>query len=150
MDRFEELLKELEKIYNVSLHPDKNRACLLNVNNVLHVQIEIDSSKDRVLVAVFICDVPPGKFRELCLKEALKTNDYFPRIGTLGFSERNNKLTLHDFLPLATLHGQQLGEYLNDFIAKADLWRTSVERGTLPEGTAKAESGKTFPFGLKP
>jgi len=142
MDRFEEVLKELGQLINVPLHPDKNRLCRLNVNNVLHIQLESDESKERILIATFICDVPAGKFRENILKDALKANHFYPRIGTLAYSERNNKLTLFEYVPYPNLKVEKFADLLGQFIARADAWRVAIEQGQTapqPETTTKKE-----------
>lgn len=149
MDRFEEVLKELGRIINVPLHPDKNRLCRLNVNNVLHVQLESDESKERILIATFICDVPAGKFRENILKEALKANYPYPRIGTLAYSERNNKLTLFEYVPYPNLKVEKLADLFADFLARADSWRVAIERGqTAPQAETTTKQDRSI-FGIK-
>lgn len=135
MDRFEELLKELGKILGIPLHVDKNNACRLNINNILHIQLEQDPVKGRLLVACYICDIPPGKFREITLKEALKANYLYPRVGTLAYAERNNKLTLFEYLPFLELTGEKLSVFLFQFIEKANTWREAIESGRTPQLT---------------
>jgi len=45
-DRFEEILRQLSAATNIpSLHPDKHRLCRLNVNGVLHIQLECQNTK---------------------------------------------------------------------------------------------------------
>lgn len=150
MDRFEELLKELGQIINLPLHPDKHRACKLNINNVLHVQIEMDLSQDRLLIASFLCDVPPGKFREEVFREALKANSFFPRTGTFGFSKRKNQLAFFTSLPTSQLNGEKLASFLGEYITTADEWRSSIENGRPgPQNQSSPKSKDSF-FGLKP
>jgi hypothetical protein len=146
-DRFEELLKELGKILNLSLHPDRHRACNLKINNGLEVQIEINPVKEKLLFVTLIGTIPPGKFRENLLKEALKANNQFPRTGILGYSERNNKLTLHEFLPLSEMNGEKMAKYLQQFVLKADEWKVSLETGSIPQISPKKD---TSIFGIKP
>lgn len=149
MDRFEEILSELGNLLGTTLHPDKRGACKLNVNDILHVQIEMQPEKERLLLACMICEIPPGKFRENILKDALRANWPFPVHGTLSYSEKNNKLCLFEFLSLENLSGQKLLDNLNAFIAKADSWRVGVEQGqtnTLIPSVKKGDSGI---FGLK-
>jgi hypothetical protein len=129
IDRFEELLKELSVELGATLHPDRRGACKFKVNELIHIQLECDAHQENLLVAAFICDIPPGKFRENILKDALKSNGPFPKNGTLSFSERNNKLTLFSYLRLAPLTGRSLGEFLIKFIDKANNWRIGVETG---------------------
>jgi hypothetical protein len=150
MDRFEELLKDFGREINLPLHPDKNRLCRLNINDILHVQIESDEAKDRILIATFICDVPAGKFRENILKESLKANHFYPRVGTLAFSERNNKLALFEYVQYSNLTGEKLGQVLGQFIERADAWRLAIERGqTAPSTESGITKSNGSIFGLK-
>jgi hypothetical protein len=150
IDRFEELLQELAIELGIPLHSDKRGACLLQVQGDFHVQLECDNSLENLLIAAFICDLPPGKFRENILKDALKANGPFPQNGTLAYSERNNKLALFSYLSFSNLNGRKLSEFLNVFLDKAVSWRTGVETGntaTLVTSSSKTTSGM---FGLKP
>jgi hypothetical protein len=136
-DRFEELLKELSALLGIPLHPDRKGACKLVFNETLHVQLECDAALENLLIAAFICDIPPGKFRENILKDALKANSPFPKVGTLAYSERNNKLTLFTSLRISNLTGHKLAETLSLFVEKANLWRTGVETGHTAQLTGK-------------
>ena len=132
MDRFHDILHQLGEIIHVPLYPDKHRACRLNINDLLHVQIDEDSNQERLLIAAFIGDVPPGKFRENLFRECLKANHVFPRFGTLGYSERNNKLTLFEYVALPQLNGEMLADILAKFIEKAESWRHGLQNGVIP------------------
>jgi hypothetical protein len=129
IDRFQELLSELGIVYGVTLHPDKKGACKLNINESFHIQLEADAHFEHLLIATFFCDIPPGKYRENILKDALKANGPFPQNGTLAYSERNNKLSLFTYLPMAYLTGQKLADFLIQFLDKANNWRIGVETG---------------------
>ncbi len=129
MDKFEELLHSLGQVAHISLHPDKNRACLLTVNNRLHIQLEMDDLEERLLVATFICEVPPGKFRESIFRETLKANNRFPRLGTLAFLVRTGQLAFFEYLPFIQLSGEKLYAFLELFSMQADSWHTAIEGG---------------------
>jgi hypothetical protein len=129
INRFDALLGELEAELGTPLYPDKIGACKLNVNEEFHVQLESDPHEENLLVATFICEIPPGKLRENILRDALKANFPFPQTGTLAYSDRNNQLTLFAYLPFAALTGRKLGEFLNLFLEKAKGWRTAVNTG---------------------
>ncbi len=149
MDRFEEILKDLGTALGIPLHPDRRGACRLNINDVMRVQIEFQPDKEQVLLACMICEIPPGKFRENILKDALRANWPYPTNGILSYSEKNNNLSLFEHIPTANISGQKLLDVLNAFIAKADSWRKGVESGqtsTLLPSVKKGESGI---FGLK-
>jgi hypothetical protein len=141
MDRFEEFLKSFGQAINVPLHPDKHRACLLNINNVLRVQLEFDEQKDRILIATFITEVSAGKFRENILREALKANSIYPRIGTLAYSERNNQLSLFEYAYFPYITTEKMASLLSLFIQRADSWRTAIQSGhPAPSGEMTTKS----------
>lgn len=133
MDRFAALLEDLGSLIQVPLHPDHKRSCCLNIDGHLHLKIEDDERMSRLLVGSFICDVPPGKFREKIFKELLKENNLFPRIGTFGYCQRNNSLTLISYLPYAGLQGTSLADFLTEFIEKSVAWKRGVETGQFPQ-----------------
>ncbi len=130
IDPFEELLRELGSEYGISLHLDKMNACSLKMSDHLNIQLECDPHRENILAVAFICDLPPGKFREDILRDALKSNGPFPQNGTLSYSDRNNKLALFSRFPLANLNGHKLAASINAFVEKANQWRIGIETGT--------------------
>jgi hypothetical protein len=150
IDRFEELLNELGTEYNIALHPDKKGACKLKINETMHVQLECDGEKENLLIATFICDVPPGKYRENILKDALKANGPFPTNGTLAYSDRNNKLVLFSYMRMAQLTGKKLVAFLTVFLEKANQWKTGVETGHTSHLGATQTKSSGGMFGMKP
>ena len=133
MDNFALILADLGGLIQVPLHPDHHRACCLVVNGELHVQLKEDDNKDRILVAAFISEIPPGKFRETVLKETLKENNLFPRIGTFCYSERNNQLALYSYVYFEKLDGDKMADFLEKFLEKAFSWKTALQTGQMPE-----------------
>ena len=133
MDRFAILLADLGALIQVPLHPDHLRCCNLSINGELHVQLKEDESNSRILVGAFLGDVPPGKFRENILKETLKENSLFPRMGTFGYSERNNQLALFSHVYFEGLRGDTMADFLEPFFEKAFSWRTALQTGQLPQ-----------------
>ncbi len=106
IDRFEELLNQLSQEIGISLHPDKIGACTLKTNDNFDVQLECDPSQEKLLIATFLCEIPPGKFRENILKDALTANGPYPENGTLGYCQSNNQLALYISAPFTHLNGQ--------------------------------------------
>lgn len=129
IDRFEELLSQLGTELDVPLHLDKQGACKLRINDSLDVQLEPDRSQEKLLLASFISEIPPGKLRENVLKDALKANGPLPLHGIFSYSERNNQLTLFAFLPFSQLTGKILADFLALFVEKATSWQQGIERG---------------------
>ncbi len=132
MDRFAILLDDLGTLIQVPLHPDHHRSCQLSINGELHIQIKEDDLKDRISIAAFLGEIPAGNFRETVLKEALKENHFFPRLGTFSYSERNNQLAFITYLSFAELRGDTLVDFLELFIEKAFSWKTALTTGQLP------------------
>ena len=150
IDRFEEILNELGAEFNISLHPDRKGACTLNINEILHVQLECDAHQENLLLASFICDLPPGKYRENILRDALKANSPFPSNGTLSYSDRNNKLVVFANLRLPSLTGTKLAEFLALFVDKVNNWRIGVETGHTAHLAQPTTPSPSNIFGMKP
>jgi hypothetical protein len=153
MDRFEEVLKELGQIINLPLHADRNRACRLNINQLLHVQLEPDNANEKLLIGVFLIEVPAGNFRENIFKEALKYNHHLKRIGTFAYSTRKNQLFYFDNLLFYKLTGEKLCDFLGEFITIAESWRQAIERGQpgpSPSAPPLYPRGGESPLGLRP
>ncbi len=144
MDLFAQVLFDLGREIGVDLYPDANRICQINYQDELHIQLQYDEPKEQILIASFLCDVPPGKYREQLLRTALISNNEYPRMGTLAFSERNNKLTLFEYVSAKNLTVQTLEK----FIEKGHLWKDAVENGKPLPTVAEKESGGGM-FGLK-
>ncbi len=146
MDNFTDLLRELGAIVNVPLHPDKHGVCKVMIDRKFSIQIEYDPMKNRLLFLSFITEIPPGKFRENVLKEALKANGVFPRTGTLGLAERTNQLTLHDYYYLIEVKADKLADYLTSFIEKVNFWKTQIESGNVPSVVTTSSKNRPPPF----
>lgn len=149
MDRFRQILYDLGKEIGIDLYPDSNGICQLNYKDKLHIQIHYEEGKERLMIATFVCECPPGKYREKLLKEALKSNGEYPRIGTLAYSERNNQLTLFEYLYAAGLRGETLFNTLKKFVEKTFLWKDAVETGKPLPTSGKTTKGNSM-FGLEP
>ena len=133
MDRFQQLLNELSPLIELPLYAEKERAVRMKFADTLHLQLEEDEPKERLLLASFIHEIPAGKYRENLLKEGLKANAVYPRIGTLAYTERNNQLTLFEYIPTANLTGDKLADILAYFLEKARRWHQAIARGVLPQ-----------------
>jgi len=150
MDRFSQILYDLGKEIQFELFVDANGVCELNYKDQLSIQLQYFEPKEQLLIATFLCEVPPGKFREKLFLQALIHNDEFPRVGTLAFSERNNQLTFFEFLPAVELSGEKLFEFLNQFVENALPWKEAVEFGKPLPTAGRPNQGDNGLFGLKP
>ncbi len=149
MDQFALVLADLGALIDVPLHLDHNRCCSLYVNNALHIQLQEEEHKQRLLMATFIGELPPGKFRENLIKETLKENHLFPRIGTFCYSPRNHQLALFTYVTFVGLRGDLLADALEAFLDYAFSWKTAMETGqTLPRGHVLRKTGPSI-FDIK-
>jgi hypothetical protein len=149
IDPFEQLIEHLGIALGIKLHVDANRACLLNIHNRLSVQIQIDAAQEKLIIASFLFQLPPGRFRQNILAEALKTNHLpDPRVGILGFLASNSTLTMHQRYPITILNGEKLAALTASFIEYAQSWQDALSMGhTSPAPVAPTP--KSRPFGIK-
>lgn len=148
INRFEEILKELGLQLSIPLHPDHRGACKMNIGGSLDVQLEYDETRERLLMASFLCEVPPGKFREEVFKVALMSNDQNSCGPLLAYSGRNSQLALYQYISPPRLTGPVLAELFNAFMAKAIEWKNGVDSGNIYLLTTPSSSIKGRPFGL--
>ena len=132
MDRFLVLLDDLGELIGTPLHVNSKGFCQINIDNKLHIQIADEKERDRIFVATFICEVPPGKFRENIFAETLKENNLYPRLATFAYSEKNNQLAFFSHIYYPNLTGDTLADFLEKFIEKALSWKIGIETGHLP------------------
>ena len=150
-DRFEDLIQQLGHFLEMDLHVDHNRACLLQIHDTIRIQLQLDAAQEKLLMASFAIEVPPGKFRENVLREALKTNSLpDPRPAILSYLPQNNSLVLHQMFPLDILNGERLAGYFGAFLEQVESYVKAITNGqAAPILVAPTDSGRK-PFGLKP
>lgn len=151
-DMFGTLLEDLGKLIKIeTLEPDKNNSCLISFTNGVKVQLEIDQSRNLLVVGCDLGAIPPGRYRETLFREALKSNGLPPpRNGNFAFSKQQDHLIMTEELPLKDIHPDQVFQLLEPFLAKAKEWQDAISRGDTPtiiQGAynSKAKSGM---FGL--
>lgn len=149
MNKFESLILELGQILAVPLEPQKGRLCTLNINGKMTLNLEFDESKDLFLMGCFICDVPPGRYKELLFKETLRINGTYPRPGTFAYSERNNKLSCFTYLSFERLTPERLSELIESFLDYCDKWRLAVDSGNLSEVALPPAVQHPMPPGMR-
>lgn len=147
---FENLIHELGKVMDVSLHPDTHQSCLIAFPaEDLSVQIDLDSDTEHILIGTQLGELPPGIYRENILSQALRVNgtSQSPR-GILAFSEKNNALVLFQFLKIAFLNGEKLHDFLTLFCEHAKIWKESITRGEIPQMENDTYTSGDSMFGL--
>jgi hypothetical protein len=129
-DRFEQLLHELGPFFQLQLHTDRHNACTVRIHEALQVQLQLDQVQENLLIFSEIAEIPPGKFREQTLLQALKYNGLpDPRIGILGYVARSDVLALYQTYPISLLNGESLYGLLGPFLELAESWRKAIENG---------------------
>jgi len=147
VDRFAELLWDLGDLIDLPLHVDKHRSCRLVIDETIAVQMELDSAEEFLKIGLLIAEIPPGKYREKLLMDALKANSDIS-FGALGYIAKNNSLTLSDSLFVKQLTGKNLADYLEGFVSKAKVWKEAIESGSSAPIEEKSSS-KPSPLDLK-
>jgi hypothetical protein len=150
LDRFAELIQNLSTVFQMPLHVDRHHACAIQVRRGLIVQLQSDAAQEKVLLTCKIIAIPPGKFRERVLREALKANGKAdPLVGILAYVRQTNHLFLFQRYPFDILNGERIAGLIGPFIDTAEQWRQAIEKG-LPAPSGPVSSGLPNPFGLKP
>ena len=150
-DPFEDLILQLGSLLKQTLHVDRHRACALRVENKFTVQIQLDKEQENLIIASCIKELPPGKYRENVLSEALKTNHLLlPYPGTFGYLALKSSLTLHRTTRFAPLTALALEGFLAEFIDTAKAWYTAISHGeSSPAPIRGTPPEKPKPFGLR-
>src|SRR5690242_9542948 len=77
-----------------------------------------------------LIEIPPGKFRENILKEALKANALpDPRAAIFAYMAATNHLILFQKYPLEILTGERLAGLIGSFLETADRWKEAIASG---------------------
>ncbi len=152
---FEDVLEELSNEFDVDLHPDLHGLCTIMINETFKVQLEVDVTGENIQIATLVCELPPGRFRENILKDALKANyQVTENHGTLSYTGPDNALVLLLNVLMHGLTGKELYEHLSIFVQRATGWRKAIDSGfPSPQDTNEVPkgdgSGKTSLFGFK-
>ena len=128
---FEELIDQLSTILDVELHLDHHNAVALKIRERISIQIQENREQNQLLIACMICEIPPGRFRENVLAEALKANASQEMRGSLGYLAMKNSLTLHQTYPMELLDGKKLAALTSNFIEYAERWGKAIQKGQV-------------------
>lgn len=148
---FQELIQYISEQFQLDLKPEANDSCSIKVDDKIIVQLELDAANQRLMLMTYISEIPPGKFRENVLYEALKANHLPTRIGTLGFLQESGELTFHHFFSTQISKYELVAQYLTEMIYVCMQWKEAISVGKAgPETTRSTGNTNTNPFGLKP
>lgn len=151
IDKFTDLLQELASLIQIPLEPDKNHACLLRIDNLYEVQLQLDEQEQNLLFGSKICEVPPGKFRENVLKNALKYNALPPPIyGFLGYIKKTDTLSLFSFLSIHSIDGKKIFSHLDGFLQVVIAWEKAIKTNAAAPHSLFPSSPTTSIFNIKP
>lgn len=140
-DAFSQIIQELSQTLQIPLHPDKFNAVSLQIQSCV-IQLELSTDQENLFLFCKIKEIPPGKFLENVLTEALKVNGLpDPRAGIFGFIAKDNFLSLHQSFPIKFLNGDFLASFLASFVELADSWQQALTNGQIP---AQIAQGKPF------
>jgi len=146
IDRFSSLLQELGTILLLPLSLDKYNACSIEISPII-IQMQLDATQETLFFFSKIIELPPGRFREDVLAEALKANNLpDPRAAIFGYLAITNHLTLHQNFPLSILNGERLAGMFGAFYELGKSWHTAIESGR----TAPPANSDSIPLGMRP
>lgn len=152
---YEDVLAELGDELDIDVEADLHGICTLMINEKVKVQLEVDVTGESILMAALVTELPPGKFRERILKDALKANYRAEENhGVLSYTGPDNALVLALTIPMHGLNGKELYEHLSIFVERATGWQNAIDEGfPSPQDTDEVPKGdggtKTSLFGFQ-
>jgi len=152
MDPFEDLIHDFGVVIDLPLKADSRQSCKLDFDEDFTVQIDLDTSGDKILIGSQLGELSAGPYREKIFRKALHVNGNVTSVrGVLAYSTKNSSLVLFEYLPLSSLNGETLYKYMQTFISHAQTWHEALKRGEVPtiEGENLSQKSSGF-FGLKP
>jgi len=148
-DRFEQLLLQLGPLFGLKLHPDKIGGCSIAITPSIKVQLQLDLVQENLFLFSKIIEIPPGKFRENVLRDALKANAFpDPLSGILCYLPTPNELCLYQSYPVLILNGERLAGLVGAFVEMAESWHHAIKNGQSSPNLSRPPSSP--PFGFKP
>lgn len=130
MEKFQQLIYDFGDLVAEDLYIDEHGVCRLFLNEKFPLQLELNQAEDTLICIASITEVPPGRFREQVLKEALKDNEHSRgQDGTLGYVLQKGMLTYHFSYPLEQLTGSILADFLEVITPKIESWYDAIEGG---------------------
>jgi len=154
MRTFTDLIEELGELTDQDITAELNQTCRLKVNETMYVQLEVDPTSEFILTTVEISEIPPGRFRENILKDALKSN-FLVEVNhsVLAYLGVDNKLILYEYIYAHALTGETLYEHIHRLVTRGEKWKNAIDSGQtspndLEEMPRSTESKNSSPFGF--
>ena len=130
MANFNELMEELAESLAAPLYPDMNNVVTMLVEERVKMQMETDRSDEFLLIGAYIGELPPGKFREHILFDALKANYRTnENPGILSYVGKHNSLMVWRKFSLETLSVDSLIEHIKHLSGRAKKWQDAMDSG---------------------
>jgi len=126
-DSLASLIYQLAKELDIDLQVDVKGGCSLLFQEKITLQMELSKDETELIILSFAATLPPGKFREKVLLEALKINNRYPRFAPLGFFDQTNTLTLYHKVSFDDLNGKKLASLLAEIIDLSLLWNKAID-----------------------
>ncbi len=152
VNAFEAVLQELGDAIGIPLKPGKMDGCLVRYPEGLEVQIQMNTKRNHILLYADLGAVPPGRYREDLLREALRANGKpYPRKGVLAFTDAKDHLIIYLSRSMTELTGEKIAYIYKPFVEKAQKWQDALTRGEIPAVRSDTSTG-TPPglFGMRP
>lgn len=146
MSKFEDLLKELSDLMGSPLVPDSKSTCLLVFQNEVKIQLELDRTEEYLIIGARLGELPAGKFREMMLIEALKSNRD-TEAGVLAFSLKKKELVLCDKKLFESISATSLFDLLKKMSEKGEVWQTALKNGRVPALQSSSPHPSIFGLG---
>jgi hypothetical protein len=130
MAGFKELIADLSDRLGADLFPDLNNVVTLIVEKRVKFNIEADSVGEFMILGATISELPPGKFRENILKDALKANSRINvNPGVLSYLGRENTLILHTKLFIQGTSVDEIIKEMKHLTSRAKKWMDAIDEG---------------------
>ncbi|MCH9811333.1 CesT family type III secretion system chaperone [bacterium] len=130
MANFDEIIDGLADALQADLYPNVDGVVSMIIKGTIKAQIDLDRRDDGILVCLYIAELPPGKFREHVLKDALKANSrLLTNRGVLAYIGKHNSLVLFQKVRPENITTDSLIDILKHLTARTKLWQDAIDSG---------------------
>jgi len=143
MAGYKELIADLSDRLGEDLFPDIHGVVTLIVEKRVKFHIESDSVEEFMILGATISELPPGKFRENILKDALKANSRINvNPGVLSYAGRENLLVIHTKLFIQGTSVDEMILRIKQLTSRAKKWMGAINEGrSCPDDELPKKSG---------